>query len=266
MATDEFQVLMAQFSEYICHEFSVSDWEIVAMEFGVLDTAQNTKRFFRSYNWADEDMTRRTTQFLRKLRDQDEQLALDLMRRAYRKAGGADAETLQEYPALRTLEDKSENIHTSLPHLPINSEQFISIENISGSSYPGVIQNINQSYRLGIYDGALVLSRKLIESLLKDILRKKYGDQRLDLYYNTNRKEIRSFYKLKENFSNNISDFKPYSDEVSSEFIQALDSIRRTANKEAHSIETNITNNEMEKYSEQIEYVVKVLFRLRENI
>jgi len=53
---------------------------------------------------------------------------------------------------------------------------------------------------------------------------------------------------------------------LDSDFIDQLNAFRQDANAEAHSIETNITEDEIESYREQARHASRILFRVKENI
>lgn len=56
------------------------------------------------------------------------------------------------------------------------------------------------------------------------------------------------------------------SEGLDSDFINELDAFRQNANAEAHSIETNITKDEMKEYREQARHAVQILFRVNQNM
>jgi hypothetical protein len=178
-----------------------------------------------------------------------------------------DQDTLQQYPALEVLEDDDrEPAGITAPQISIHSEQFLDIDNVPGTFYPDLVENINQCYSLGIYDATLVLTRKLLENLLIDILRDQYRKQKIDLYYLPGNHRFRKFSDLIDNFEKNLGDFRHLSGGLDSDFIDELNSFRQDANAEAHSIETNITEDEMEEYREQARHASQVLLRVWRNL
>lgn len=186
------------------------------------------------------------------------------MHRVYSSVGGADAEELQEYPALRALEHDSDKI--TYPQVPTHSGPFLDIDNVPGTFYPSLVENINNCYQFGIDDATLILTRKLIENLLIDVLRKKYGTDRIEIYYDLDSSQFRSFYELIEEFKKVQSDFEHYSSEIDDNFIRELNSIRKPSNAEAHSIETDVSDDEMKDYQSTSIYLVKVLFHIRDSL
>jgi hypothetical protein len=261
------QALIGQFSRFaVENNLTQNDWEMAATEFGVHSKATNIDRFYRSWHFGDEDRQVTAARFLRSVADDDEDVALGIMRRMYTMAN-PDEETFQQYPALEVLEnDDREPAGITAPQISIHSEQFLDCDNVPGTFYPDLVENNNQCYSLGIYDATLVLTRKLLENLLIDILRDQYGKQQIDLYYLPGNHRFRKFSDLIDNFEKNLGDFKHLSGGLNSDFIDELNSFRQDANAEAHSIETNITEDEMEEFREQARHASQVLFRVRQNL
>lgn len=267
MSTDPLQVLKAQFAEFASSNLSENDWEVINREFGIHDKASSINRFYRSYHWSDPDMKKNTLRLLDWLQEaKGEDFMLQVMTRAYNKKGGASDNMLEEYPALTSLEGEEADLSADVPVVPSHSKEFISVENVPGTFYPQLIADINSTYCLGVYDATLVLSRKLIENLLIDILRKKYDTDRINLYYDTDTKQFENLNNLIENLENKVDEFEHYSDTFDLELISVIDEFRHTANRGAHSIELNLTESEMEDYSDKLEKVAPVLFRLSNQI
>lgn len=267
MSQDPIQALIAQFSRFaVEYNFTEDDWQMAATEFGVHSQAMNIDRFRRSWHFGDDDRQETATRFLRSVADDDENIALGIMGRLYTMAD-PNQETLQQYPALEVLEDYDrEPTEITVPQISSHSESFLDIDNIPGTFYPDLVENINQCYSIGVYDATLVLTRKLLENLLIDILRERYGKQEIDLFYLPENRRFRKFSELIDNFEDNLDDFHHLSGGLDSDFINELNAFRQSANAEAHSIETNITEIEMEKYKKQARHAVQVLLRVWRNM
>jgi len=267
MLPDPMEALIGQFTRFAVEKnLTRNDWEMAATEFGVHSTATNIDRFYRSWRFGDDDQQVTAARFLRSVANDDEDVAIGIMRRMYTMVN-PDSDILQQYPALEVLGDEDrEPVGITAPQLSIHSERFLNIDNVPGTFYPDLVEDINRSYSLGIYDATLVLTRKLLENLLIDILRSKYGTNRIRLYYRPNNGRFQNFSTLIGNFDDNQSDFEHLSGGLDNDFIDELDAFRQDANAEAHSIETNITGNEMEEYREQARHASQVLFQVRQNI
>jgi hypothetical protein len=267
MSIDPMEALILHFSYFMTGKLSREDWETVTKEFGTGQIAADTKRFYRSKFFSDDDEAKRTIQFLETVREEDEQVAMSLMKRAYEMTDGADDEELERYPSLTVLEQEdTDRGPVVLPSLSAEVEPFLDLQNVPGTFYPDLINDINRCHRLGIYDASLVLTRKLLENLLIDVLRSQYGTEKIDLYYDTNRRQFQPFHKLVINLENNLDEFEHLSTELNKEFIDDLNVFRQTANRSAHSLEVDISDEKIETYAEKATRISRILFRVRDLI
>lgn len=256
--------LIAQFSRFAVEtDLGPNDWEMAATEFGVSGILRNIDRFHDSWEFRDNDRQANTADFLREVAVEDEEKAVGVMHRIYILAE-TDSDTLKKYPALEILE--SEDPKTGVLPTKSRTKQFLDINDIPGTFYPDLVENINQCYSVEVNDATLVLTRKLLENLLIDILREQYGKQKIDLYYRPENKRFEDFSTLIDNFEKNLGDFQYVCAGLDSNFINELDTFRQSANIEAHSIETSIRTDEVEEYRDQAQHAAKVLFRVRRNI
>jgi len=256
--------LIGQFTRFaVQNDLETDDWGMVATEFDVKDTLKDIDRFHASWNHSDDDKQANTTQFLKEVAEEDEEKAVGVMERIYTLAD-TDSETLEKYPALEILENEEPG--TEVLYSTFRSEQFLDIANVPGTFYPDLVEDINQCYSIGVNDATLILTRKLLENLLIDILRKQYGKQEIHLYYRPDNHRFQNFSTLIDNFEDNLSDFQHLSGGLDSDFIDQLNAFRQDANAEAHSIETNITEDEIESYREQARHASQILFRVKKNI
>lgn len=264
MSQDPMNALIAQFSRFaVQKDLDPDDWGMAATEFGIKDKMRNTDRFHASWRHRDDDQQTNTTQFLRKVAEEDDEKAVGVMRRIYALAD-TDSNTLEKFPALEILEN--EEPETGVLYSMFQSEQFLDIDNVPGTFYPELVEDINQCYSIGVNDATLVLTRKLLENLLIDILRKEYGKQRINLFYLPDNRRFKNFSTLIDNFEERLDNFQHLSGGLDSDFIDELNAFREDANAEAHSIETNITESEMQEYREQARHVSQVLFQVRDNL
>lgn len=267
MSQDPGQLLFSHFAFYL-HEVGIAPkkLELVAQEFQVQDIASNTERFYEAWYWDDDDVPDNTVRFLRRVHEEDPDKAFGVMQRVYDMTGGATEEQLQQYPGVETLEEGDADFPSELLSVSVQLSSFLDLDSVPGNFYPELVDEINTCYRFGIYDGVFVLTRKLLENLLIDILRTKYGTSHIDLYYNTNEKRHRNFSTLVSNFDENLNDFEHISSALDSDFIIELNDFRKTANQEAHAIDVGLSEQDIQDYQETAERCVKVLIRVKENI
>lgn len=264
MSRNPMETLIGQFSRFsVDSDVRPKDWEMAATEFGVKDTMRNTDRFYKSWKFNDDDQQSNTAQFLREVAEEDKDKAVGVMQRIYTLAN-TGSDTLKKYPALETLEREDPGI--GIQHSTFRSEQFLNIDNVPGAFYPDLVEDINQCYSSGVNDATLVLTRKLLENLLIDILRKQYGKREIDLYYLPENRRFKNFSKLINSFEKHLEDFQHLSGGLDDKFIDELHTFRQDANAEAHSIETNITKDEIEEYRDQARHAAQVLFRVWRNV
>lgn len=100
-----------------------------------------------------------------------------------------------------------------------------------------LIIEINRAYSFRLFNSTLILVRKLLENLLIDLLRKKYGMSKLEKFYNKDRGRFHEFYKLLEILESDLITFKPYSGSFEKPMIQFLNKFRESSNSAAHSVD-----------------------------
>lgn len=115
-------------------------------------------------------------------------------------------------------------------------ESFLPFK-VSDVLYTDLISEINKCYDLRLPTATYVLSRKLIENLVIDVLRKKFSSDssKLDMYFDTSHKRFQDFSKLLYNLKNSKNSFLGF-ENVIEEIVSLADEYRDTANKSAHSI------------------------------
>ncbi len=142
-------------------------------------------------------------------------------------------------------------------------DKFIKLENVSGHFFEELIKKINICYQVRVYEAVMVLSRKLIENLLIELMRNEFGKQKIELYFNSNRKQFHNFSTLTDNFNDKKSSFQPYSGAVDQNLIDNLNEIREESNVSAHSIEIDIREKDLEDFGEKVNKIAKLLFHLK---
>jgi hypothetical protein len=85
---------------------------------------------------------------------------------------------------------------------------LISIQSIPDDFYVKLIDEINILYANGRYISVCILVRKLLENLVIDILRKKFGTAQLELYYNPKKGMFNNFSTLLDNLDVKIDEFR----------------------------------------------------------
>lgn len=267
MSQDPGQLLFTHLSYYL-DEVGISPrrLDLVVQEFQVQHIAADVDRLYQAWDFSDNDAPNNTIEFLERVHEEDPNKAFGIMQRLYDMTDGANEQQLQRFPGVRTLEEGEGDFTSELLSVTVQLDSFLDLDSVPGNFYPELVEELNTCYRFGIYDGVFVLTRKLLENLLIDILRTEYSTSQIDLYYKTDERRHRNFSTLVNNFEDNLDDFEHISSALDSDFINDLNDFRRTANQGAHAIDVGLSEEDIKHHQPTAERCVKVLIRVRENI
>ena len=152
-------------------------------------------------------------------------------------------------------------ILTSVRKLP----KYLDIE-FNEFFYNNLRDEINSTYKFGLFTSTMFLSRKLLENLVIDILRQKFPASargNLELYFNSVQGRFNDFTILLKNLEDKKDEFGP-DKEVITEFISLIKPFRPKANSNAHSI--IIIGNEDDLLKFNVPKMSALLLRLQKNI
>ncbi len=157
----------------------------------------------------------------------------------------------------------------SIPSIPIKTE---SKENFVELTHPDYFyqkleSEINSCYTCGAYTAVLVLSRKLLENLVIDVLRKKYGQNTkrdVEMYFGTDEGRFHDFTFLLKNLDEQKNDFK-IDKEIINQFLRLIKPFRKNANSKAHSI-VHLIDKKEELKQFDVQKLASLLIRLYNNI
>ena len=161
---------------------------------------------------------------------------------------------------------KSKETDPELPEKVEKKEKFITL-NHPDYFYQELASEINACYAAGAYTSVLILSRKLIENLLIDVLRKKYGDEAkkdVEMYYRTDSGRFHDFNTLLRHLNKQKVDFE-VDEEILKEFFKLVRPFRKSANKKAHSI-VHVIGKKEELKEFEVQKLASLLVRLYNNI
>ena len=149
--------------------------------------------------------------------------------------------------------------------------KFIEIDDIRGDFFQSLVDDINKTYRIEVFDGTLILTRKLLENLLIDIFREKYGEEKIELYFNPSKSQHEQFSTLIDNFDDRINskdkdDFSRYSGALNQSFIDDIKQFKAKGDATTHSIEVDIKESKIGEYSELANSLVRILADVREKV
>lgn len=148
----------------------------------------------------------------------------------------------------------------------VREDRFIDIDRIDNPDYAHLVRNINKCYRYGINDATLVLTRKLFENFIIDILRAEYGGSQVELYFNTNRGRFHGLGTLCGNLSDKILDLGHYSRLLDDDLINRIRVFKEEGNSQAHSVRIDIDDEELDEMREEATDLAGILWDIREEI
>lgn len=145
-------------------------------------------------------------------------------------------------------------------------DKFLSL-NVKDNFYKKLENEINLVYSTEAYTATFVLSRKLIENLVIEVLRKKYGNktkENVEIYFSTDFARFHDFSMLLQNLEDRKSDFD-MDEGIVENFISLVKPFRKKANRDAHSIvDFTDKKRDLEKYD--IQQMADLLIRLYSKI
>lgn len=139
--------------------------------------------------------------------------------------------------------------------------KFIHDLHIDDEFYENLVSDINRCYQIGADEATLILTRKLVENLLIDLLRAKYGhsEGNLELFYDTDNRQFRRFSSLIDNLDENMHDFEYYSDRMDSDVVPKIKQLKGGGDASAHSIELAPSEDAMKEYQSKANDLADIL-------
>ena len=109
----------------------------------------------------------------------------------------------------------------------------------------------NCKHLITAYSGKTVYEKRF-ENLLIELLRRRYGTARIDLYYWADRGRFYDFSVLIDNLETNTSDFTQYTREFNNQFFNFIKNFIEQANRTAHSIDIIEDPDNLEKIRDMV--------------
>lgn len=149
----------------------------------------------------------------------------------------------------------------------ISPEKYIDLKVLPNDFYIELQEQINRAFVYNVLSAVQILSRKILENLIIDILRKKYKGPGIELYYNTTKRRFQGFEILLKNLSDKLDagDFKGISDAFDRDLLRRVNEFREQGNSSAHSIELDLRREDIKQKGEEISFLIKVLLKVFEN-
>jgi hypothetical protein len=141
-------------------------------------------------------------------------------------------------------------------------ERYLDIDNPPTDTYKDLLYEIDLCFTYQAYSASIVLIRKLVENLIVDLLRRKFGMTEVDLFYLTSQNRFRNLSELILNLRAKILDFGPYG--LDKKHLAMLEKLREEGNSVAHSIIDHATKENLLELRPHARKAVKALFTVRE--
>lgn len=262
---------IARFAKFVERYLDSTDWTLVATMCGVIDLLDQPRheRVRRAQSWGDPDYATAISDFLREIFDFDEQVGLAIISEIIQQEELSQEAKNELSQILPIFGNKSADATSLLQNLQIPVvDKFIEVTWLPDDFYKRLIDEINRLYINRLPMSLSILIRKLLENLIIDILRKKYGTPGLALYYDTSRRRFHDFSLLLKNLDLKKEDFLYITQNLDKSLIQKINLYRETGNSGAHSIDVNLTIDQIskDKDKDNINYLVQFLVRTLQNI
>lgn len=258
---------LARAAKFITDLDSDTDWLLYATMFEVEDIANNVNRLYRSQSFHDPDYTSCVNQLFQNIADNDENLAIDFVKYIiFNDFNLEDKDVISKDPKLLEGLDLLGESEIDIPTITPLHKKYIDVKVLPGDFYLELQEQINKSFTYGILPAVQILSRKFLENLLVDILKKKYGKKRIELFYDTGRRRFHGFEHLLKNLDERIDDFDGISPAFDSKFLHSVNKLREQGNSSAHTIELNLEKDDIEKDGNDLEFIVKLLVKVFDSI
>ncbi len=151
-----------------------------------------------------------------------------------------------------------------LPLIDIEIDKKLYSDNIENHKETArLIEQINRSYRSGIYAGTAILARRMFEQLTWNLSRAAYSPE----VFLTDDGNPEKFGNLISNMKSNPDglrgQIKPLqnTDEIQS-FLQGIDRIRKLGNDGAHGIDTSVSREDIQEHAEDYNQCLDHIYSL----
>lgn len=264
-------VAIARLAKFIDRNYSEIDWTLIAQACGVIEILDGPahERVRRAKFFGDPDYPSAVSSFILDVFKTNEQVGILLVNEILTGIGNSlSPEATPELEQILNLiggkEPDKNYLLSNLPSLTV--EKLLEVTDIPDDFYKKLIDEVNHLNKHGFALSLSVLIRKLLENLLIDILRKRYGTSKLSLYYDTSKHRFLDFSVLLKNFESNQADFQHITSNLDNKLITEINSYRETGNSGAHSIDANMKIEHFKEKRNDLNYLVQFLFRLLKNI
>ena len=131
-------------------------------------------------------------------------------------------------------------------------------------AYTELVREINTCFDSDSYSATIVLVRKMVESLIVDLLRAMFGMANVDLFFLKSQHRFRNLSELIKNLREHIQQFEPYG--LPKRSLQTIEKLREDGNANAHSVIDHSTRPELMELRPAAKKTIIALFTTLTNI
>lgn len=162
---------------------------------------------------------------------------------------------------MRLPGEESDLPHLGAPIVQVPDFIEIELEYRIDKVFSSLIDEINTCFEYEAYSSAMVMTRKLIENLIVDILRVKYGPtDNHEMYFDDDCGHFLQLNELVSNFEKISSQYKKCG--LTSSHLATIKGLRKKGNHSAHSIVDFMSRPKMESIKTNANAAVSMLLRI----
>ena len=144
---------------------------------------------------------------------------------------------------------------------------FIETDLVEDPYLEALIESINRSYQEQIYEATLVLTRKLHENMVFEILKMEYAGEDTSMFYDDEHDRHYWFDELLSNLKDASNDLQRFSrDGLTDEMVEDIRAIKRMGDKNAHSIRVDVTDDDVDGISTNATYYTEILYEILDGV
>ena len=132
--------------------------------------------------------------------------------------------------------------------------------------YGHLVEDINECYQYRIYDATMVLTRKLFEDLVFQIVKTHYSGNNVQMFYDQENDRDYSFDELLNKLSDAVPTLRRYSRELDRSLVEGVRELKNEGNAGAHAIRVDFTDDEVEAWSGDATRFAEVLYDVLEGV
>ena len=251
------KTLAAEAAECVLQTNYDVDWWQTSARFGLSKFVEENERLTRAQRFHDSDYPSQISSFVMDAHGESPE---QLRRLLLRIVGTPTDELRTEYPTLALFMETAAATPeiAALPALPA-SVKYLDVTLLPDDFYRDLVQQVNDCYRFSMYPAQLILLRKLMENLVIDLLRKKYGTADLGSYYDTGRGRFHDFAVLIQNLKDRASDFSSTTSNLEGAVFAQIQKFRSKGNSNAHTIDVHVTRKSLDELQSDATHLVKLM-------